>query len=297
MAENPIYHSSVLTYGSYLKVNELLTLQQTRGVPSHHDELLFIISHQVYELWFKQMLHELHAICGFLDADQPLRAAQLFERVHKIQHMLIEQLPLLETMFGVEFAKFRDSLRPASGFQSVQFRKIEFLCGNKNPKMLQLVGEDEAAKAEMATFLDKPTPYDHFVRHLSREDNDALRIPRTVLTRDTTQPHELNTALVDSLETLYRASDESYRTGKGERYYAQLRVAEHLLEFDEKFAIWRFHHVKMVERMIGGGMGTGGSSGAKYLAGTIRPFYPDLWAVRDRFGAPAGGKPAYGGHA
>lgn len=294
MAENPIYHSDKQTYGSYLKINELLGLQRPRT--EHHDELLFIISHQVYELWFKQMMHELEEVCGHLDADRPLRAAQLFERVHKIQHLLIEQIPMLETMFSVEFARFRDSLRPASGFQSVQFRKIEFFCGNKNPKMLALVGEDEAARAEMATFLDKTTPYDHFIRHLAREDNGIFKIPATALDRDTTLPHEEDERLVDSLEILYRAQHAGAESGKkdaGERYYSQMRVAEHLLEFDEKFAIWRFHHVKMVERMIGGGMGTGGSSGAKYLASTLaRPFWPDLWTVRNRLGGGYGGAPS-----
>ncbi|MBX3406614.1 MAG: hypothetical protein KF869_07605 [Phycisphaeraceae bacterium] len=294
MAENPIYHSDKQTYGTYLKINELLGLQRPRT--GHHDELLFIISHQVYELWFKQMMHELEEVCGHLDADRPLRAAQLFERIHKIQHLLIEQIPMLETMFSVEFARFRDSLRPASGFQSVQFRKIEFFCGNKNPKMLALVGEDEEAKREMATFLDKSTPYDHFIRHLAREDNGIFKIPREALARDTTQPHEPDERLVDSLEILYRAQHEGSQAGKknaGERYYAQMRIAEHLLEFDEKFAIWRFHHVKMVERMIGGGMGTGGSSGAKYLASTLsRPFWPDLWTVRNRLGGGYGGAPA-----
>ena len=294
MAENPIYHSDKQTYGSYLKINELLGLQRPRT--DHHDELLFIISHQVYELWFKQMMHELEEVCGHLDADRPLRAAQLFERVHKIQHLLIEQIPMLETMFSVEFARFRDSLRPASGFQSVQFRKIEFFCGNKNPKMLALVGEDDAARAEMATFLDKTTPYDHFLHHLAREDNGIFKIPREALTRDTTLPHEPDEKLVDSLEILYRAQHEGSEAGKknaGERYYAQMRVAEHLLEFDEKFSIWRFHHVKMVERMIGGMGGTGGSSGAKYLASTLsRPFWPDLWTVRDRLGGGYGGAPS-----
>ncbi len=282
-AENPIYHSTHLTYGSYLKVPELLNLQHPRT--GHRDELLFIIMHQVYELWFKQILHEMTGDMEFLDRDQPLRAAQLLDRIHKIQHLLIEQIPMMETMFSTEFAKFRDSLRPASGFQSVQFRILEFICGNKNPKMLQLVGEDDAAKAEMAAFLDKPTPYDHFIRHLAREDNSVFPIPPRALTRDTSQPHERDEELVSALEVLYRKQDEH---NTGERYYAQFRVAEHLLEFDEKFSIWRFHHVKMVERMIGSGMGTGGSSGAKYLASTLaRSFFPDIWAVRDRLGGGA----------
>jgi tryptophan 2,3-dioxygenase len=270
-------------------VPELLSLQRPKT--DHHDELLFIIAHQVYELWFKQTLHELHGVCAYLDADQPLRAAQLLERAQGIQHLLIEQIPLLETMFSVEFARFRDNLRPASGFQSVQFRKLEFLCGNKNPKMLALVGEDEAAKAEMATYLDRPTPYDHFVRHLAREDDNVFNIPQDALSRDTTKPHEPDPRLIAALETLYREQGKGHR---GERYYAQFRVAEHLLEFDEKMSIWRFHHVKMVQRMIGAGMGTGGSSGAKYLASTLeRNFFPDLWHVRDRLGGATAG---YGDH-
>jgi tryptophan 2,3-dioxygenase len=287
-AENPIYHSTTLTYGSYLKVPELLSLQKPKT--EHPDELLFIQAHQVYELWFKQMLHELQRIGEYLDADKPLRAAQLFERIHLIQHLLIEQIPLIESMFSTEFAKFRDALRPASGFQSVQFRKIEFLCGNKNPKMLALVGEDEAAKAEMATFLNKPTPYDHFLWHLAREDNNVFKIPAAFLKgkRDTAQPHEESPDLVNSLEILYRIHNDAQRAGNTERYYAQFRVAEHLLTFDEKTAIWRFHHVKMVERMIGLGTGTGGSSGAKYLASTIKPFFPDLWAVRNRLSGGGG---------
>lgn len=286
-----------MTYGTYLRVPELLALQQPRSTPPHHDELLFIISHQVYELWFKQMRHELDGACAYLDADEPLKAAQLFERIHKIQHLLIEQIPMLETMFAVDFAEFRSALNTASGFQSVQFRRIEFLCGNKNEKMLALVGEDGPEQArekrDMEIDLRRPTPYDHFLRHLAREDDDVFKVPPDALARDTSQPHDEHAGCVESLLTLYREHDR-YPRGKagkggggggGERYYAQFRVAEHLIEFDEKFAIWRFHHVKMVERMIGSRPGTGGSPGAKYLASTLaRPFFPDLWAVRTKLG-------------
>ena len=195
-------------------------------------------------------------------------------------------------MFSTEFAKFRDSLRPASGFQSVQFRKIEFLCGNKNAKMLALIGDEgpagDAARADMADYLAKPTPYDHFLRHLAREDNGVFQIPSEIINRDTSQPHEEDSRLVSSLEILYRKQDE-WGGEKGERYYAQFKVCEQLLEFDERFQIWRFCHVKMVERMIGSMSGTGGSSGAKYLASTVKTFWPDVWAVRarqaDRFNA------------
>lgn len=283
VAAGATYYSTKQTYGSYLKIPGLLSIQEPRT--SHHDELLFIIAHQVYELWFKQLLHELTAINAALDDDQPLAAAKMFDRVHKVQNLLIEQIPLLETMFAVDFAKFRDALRPASGFQSVQFRKMEFLCGNKNEKFLALVGEDEAAKAEMATFLDKPTPYDHFLRHLAREDRGEFKIPESVLKRDTSKPHEQESGCVEALARLYRLHDDPSSKRLGERYFAQYRVAEHLLEFDEKISIWRFHHVKMVERMIGSQSGTGGSSGAKYLWSTLeRPLYPDLWAVRSTLG-------------
>lgn len=276
--DNLIYHSEKLTYGSYLKIPQLLSLQKPLAGPAAHDETLFIISHQVYELWFRQMLHEVMEICRRLTPPsddqldtQALRAAHLFDRIHKIQALLIEQLPVLETMFSVDFATFRDQLAPASGFQSVQFRQLEFLCGAKNPKMLKLVGEDDAARQEMAKFLDAPTVYDHFMRHLSRA---GFEIPEAVLNRDTSQPHEANEQVLDAMEKLYRDSD---------RYYPQFRVAEHFLEFEERFQIWRFGHVKMVERMIGGGMGTGGSAGAKYLAGTLQiRLFPEVWMVRDR---------------
>jgi tryptophan 2,3-dioxygenase len=275
-----------LTYGQYLKVPELLGLQQRLSSPAHHDEMLFIISHQVYELWFKQLIHELERVNALLDRDEPLRAMQLMERCHRVQNLLIEQIPVLETMFSTEFAKFRSSLGTSSGFQSVQFRRLEFMCGAKNPRMLNLVGDDDAAREELQRALALPTPYDHFVRHLAREDHNVMEIPAEVLSRDTSRPHELHEGLVRSLVKLYRLQDAN---PAGERYYAQFAFAEALLTFEERLAIWRFHHVKMVERMIGGGAGTGGSSGAKYLAATLNiRLFPDLWAVRDGLGGAYG---------
>ncbi len=263
--------SGRLTYGSYLHVPELLSLQRELSHPPHHDELLFIVSHQVYELWFKQLLHEVAAVCDWLDRDEPLRAAQLFDRLHAIQHLLIEQIPLLETMFAVDFAQFRDHLRPASGFQSVQFRRLEFLCGAKNPRMIDLVGEDDESRRELAEALRQPTLYDHFLRHLARS---GFPIPAAVLARDVTLPHQPDEGVVDALLVLYQEPG---------RHYPHFRLAEHLLQLDERFAIWRFHHVKMVERMIGTRTGTGGSSGAKYLSSTLgMRFFPEIWQVRDR---------------
>jgi tryptophan 2,3-dioxygenase len=260
-----------LTYGSYLRVPDLLSLQREQSQPPHHDELLFIISHQVYELWFKQMLHEVASVCDWLDRDQPLRASQLFDRLLAIQHLLIEQIPLLETMFAVDFAQFRDHLRPASGFQSVQFRRLEFLCGAKNPALVDRVVEDDESRRNLAEALTQPTLYDHFLRHLART---GFAIPDAVLNRDVTQVHQPDEGVIDALQALYSDPD---------RHYPQFRLAEHLLQFDERFSIWRFHHVKMVERMIGSRIGTGGSSGAKYLA-----FFPEIWLVRDRLAGSYG---------
>jgi tryptophan 2,3-dioxygenase len=269
--------SGRLTYGSYLHVPELLALQRELSQPAHHDELLFIVSHQVYELWFKQLLHEIGAVCEWLDRDEPLRAAQLFDRLHAILHLLIEQIPLLETMFAVDFAQFRDHLRPASGFQSVQFRTLEFLCGAKNPRLIERVGEDEESRQELAEALRRPTLYDHFLRHLARA---GFPIPQAVLARDVALPHQADEGVIDALVGLYREPG---------RHYPQFRLAEHLLQWDESFAIWRFHHVKMVERMIGSRSGTGGSSGAKYLASTLgMRFFPEIWQVRDRIAASYG---------
>ncbi len=275
----PTEDSQRLTYASYLHVPELLTLQSELSEPAHHDELLFIVSHQVYELWFKQMLHETAAVCDWLDRDEPLRAAQLFDRLGAILHLLIEQIPLLETMFAVDFAQFRGHLRPASGFQSVQFRKLEFLFGAKNPRLISQVGEEDASRRELEAALAKPTLYDHFLHHLARR---GFAIPAAVLERDVSLVHQADDGVTRALVDLYEHSD---------LHYPQFRLAEHLLQLDERFAIWRFHHVKMVERMIGSLSGTGGSSGAKYLATTLSlRFFPEIWLVRDHLASGYGGR-------
>ncbi len=263
-----------ITYGSYLMVPQLLSLQQTLSKPEHHDELLFIMAHQVYELWFKQILHELESVATYLDADQPERATQLLERVHVIQKLLIDQIAVLETMFGVEFNKFRDNLRPASGFQSVQFRLLEFLAGAKNPRMAELVGDLPEDQAKLRAFLARPTLFDHLIRHLHRK---GFSMPAEVVARDTAQLYAGDERVAEAIAGVYRKHDH---------HWPLFRLCEHFVEFDERFSLWRFHHVKMVERMIGGGMGTGGSSGAKYLMATVSiRCFPDLWSVRDRLGA------------
>ncbi len=250
-----------LTYGSYLHVDELLSLQRPLSSPPHHDEMLFIVIHQVYELWFKQLLHELDALVGALDAGDVLRAGKLFRRVHAVQRILEEQVDVLETMTPQEFNAFRDHLNPASGFQSIQFREIEFLCGVRNEETLKHLVLDESQRARLERRLREPSLYD--------------RVRTFLATRG------FATATHDDLIDTYRAI-----YGDSERYYDLYLLLEDLIEFDERLLLWRGRHVRMVERMIGQKRGTGGSPGAAYLEGTLRyRLFPELWEVRTYLGS------------
>jgi tryptophan 2,3-dioxygenase len=252
--------SRPLSYGSYLKIDELLALQQPLSRPAHHDEMLFIVIHQVYELWFKQVLHEIDAAMDALDRDDLLRVGKLFRRIHAIQRLLEEQVDILETMTPQEFNQFRDNLNPASGFQSVQFRELEFACGLRRTEILQWVELDEAHRARLERRLREPSLYDHAKALLAR---------RGFATGSSDE-------LIESYRQIY--SDEG-------RYYDLHLLLEELIEFDERFLLWRGRHVRMVERMIGNKRGTGGSSGAEYLSRTLdQRFFPELWAVRTQLG-------------
>jgi tryptophan 2,3-dioxygenase len=249
-----------LSYGSYLKIDELLALQQPLSRPAHHDEMLFIVIHQVYELWFKQLLHEIDAAMLALDRDDLLRAGKAFRRIHAIQRLLEQQVDILETMTPQEFNQFRDHLNPASGFQSVQFRELEFACGLRRTEILQWIELDEAHRAQLERRLRDPSLYDHAKALLARRGFA------------TGSPEEL----IESYRQIY--SDEG-------RYYDLHLLLEELIEFDERFLLWRGRHVRMVERMIGNKRGTGGSSGAEYLSRTLdQRFFPELWAVRTQLG-------------
>ncbi len=249
-----------LSYGSYLKVDELLELQRPLSRPPHHDEMLFIIIHQVYELWFKQLLHELDATMAALDRDDLLRVAKQFHRIDTIQRLIEQQVDILETMTPQEFNQFRDHLNPASGFQSVQFRELEFACGLRRTEVLKWIELDDAQRARLERRAKEPSLYDR-VKEVLRRRGFA----------------------VDSSEQLI----ESYRriySNEGE-YYDLYLLLEALIEFDERFMLWRGRHVRMVERMIGQRTGTGGSSGAAYLESTLRyRFFPELWDVRTYLG-------------
>ena len=236
-----------LSYGSYLKVRELLELQS--GLSDEHDELLFIVAHQVYELWFKVVLFELEAARDRIDSDDVFFARHYLERVHVIEKLLVEQIEVLETMSPQDFLAFRSQLAPASGFQSVQFREIEFLSGLKEPKYLARLETSADETARLRRRLDEPSLDDAFHRLLERRGSPTL----LEVFRD--------------------------RQRHGDLY----DLCEALIDHDEAFAHWRARHVLMVERQIGGKTGTGGSSGAEYLRSTLgKRFYPELWEVRSQ---------------
>ena len=236
-----------LSYGSYLKVAELLDLQ--KGLSQEHDELLFIVAHQVYELWFKVLLFELEAARDRIDADDIFFARHYLHRVHVVERLLIEQIEVLETMSPQDFLAFRSKLAPASGFQSVQFREIEFLSGLKEPKYLERIEATTDEKARLNRRLEEPSIDDAF-RHLLERRGSP------------------------SLPDVFRDR---------ERYGDLFDLCEALLDHDQAFAHWRARHVLMVERQIGGKTGTGGSSGAQYLRRTLgKRFYPELWDVRSQ---------------
>ncbi len=256
----------LLSYGSYLQIDQLRSLQKLRSEPAQHDELLFIIIHQVYELWFKQLLHELDAIMQRMDDDEALGAQRLLRRCIEVQRVLIAQVKVLETMTPNDFLTFRDLLMPASGFQSTQFRAIEFVCGLRNETHLANHAEGSSEREELARRLQGPTVGESFYALLGRRgfalptagSDDGGRVARERRVRELTR--------------LYQQTDD---------HYDLYLLAEALVEFDEMFSLWRLHHIAMVERMIGSKPGTGGSEGVAYLRKTLdRKFFPELWELR-----------------
>jgi tryptophan 2,3-dioxygenase len=243
-----------LTYGSYLRIDELLALQQPRSSPAEHDEMLFIVIHQVYELWFKQVLHELDRLEQGFAAGNTAMALGTFKRILTILKTLVAQVDVLETMTPVEFGSFRSRLESASGFQSQQFRLIEVRLGKRDPRLLAYLhkaGGDTAAKARLEAALAAPPLYTRFLQFLAAQ---------AVAVGDDPKP---------ALIALYRAQSPL------------ATVCERMVDLDEGVQEWRYRHVKMVERTIGLKHGTGGSAGAGYLRTTLaEPLFPDLWAIR-----------------
>jgi tryptophan 2,3-dioxygenase len=257
-----------LTYSRYLRVDELLDLQQPRSDGPEHDEMLFIVIHQVYELWFKEILHEIDRVTRLLEANEAHRAQHTLKRVLTILKVLVAQLDILETMTPLEFMSFRARLEAASGFQSDQFRQLEFALGRKSrPAMARFAPGTRAHEALERRFAE-PTLWDAFLGYLARE---GYAVPQTALTRDVAQPIEPSEDLQPILIEIYRQDAKNSE------------ICERLVDLDEGIQEWRYRHVKMVERTIGVKMGTGGSAGAAYLRSTIGdPLFPDLWEIRSR---------------
>jgi tryptophan 2,3-dioxygenase len=257
-----------VTYGSYLCVDDLLTLQRPRSEGPEHDEILFIVIHQVYELWFKEMLHEIDYVRRLFEADDSYRAQHTLKRILTILKVMVAQLDILETMTPLEFMSFRQRLEAASGFQSDQFRQLEFVLGRKSAQAIARFAEGSRARGELQRRFSEPTLWDGFLRYLARE---KYAVPLSQLTRDVTAPIETSPEVQDILIDVYRQDTKNSE------------ICERLVDLDEGIQEWRYRHVKMVERTIGVKTGTGGSSGAPYLRTTIgTPLFPDLWAIRAR---------------
>jgi tryptophan 2,3-dioxygenase len=257
-----------VTYGSYLAVDELLELQRPRSEGPEHDEMLFIVIHQVYELWFKQLLHEVDRVIALLDARDLYRAQHSLKRILTILKVLVAQLDILETMTPLEFQSFRERLEAASGFQSDQFRQLEFVLGNKSAKAIERFAEGSRARNALQQRYGAATLWDAFLKYLSRE---GYAIPSQLLSRDVSARIEPSPELQSTLIDLYRRDPK------------HAEMCERLVDLDEGLQEWRYRHVKMVQRTIGAKIGTGGSAGAQYLVTTLMtPIFPDLWEIRSR---------------
>jgi tryptophan 2,3-dioxygenase len=255
-----------VTYGTYLKVDELLQLQQFRSPGPEHDEMLFIVIHQVYELWFKEVLHEFDRAMELLRGDDLHRAQHTLKRILTILKVLVAQLDILETMTPLEFQSFRDRLEAASGFQSDQFRQLEFVLGKKSRDAVERFQPGTRARTALERRWSAPTIWDAFLHYLHRE---GYEVPASALARDTTAAIEPSPELQQIIIGIYRRDPKN------------AELCERLVDLDEGAQEWRYRHVKMVERTIGTKKGTGGSAGAAYLRETVgRPAFPDLWEIR-----------------
>jgi tryptophan 2,3-dioxygenase len=269
-----------LTYAGYLRLDRLLTAQEPLSggpdVPPRHDELLFIIQHQTSELWLKLMIHELKAAIAFVREDRLDACFKILARVKLIQKQLFEQWAVLETLTPSEYEAFRPALGTSSGFQSAQYRALEFLLGNKQAAMVDVFRYDAAIHAELSALLHAPSLYDEYLRHLARR---GLPVPARCTERDWSQPYARDPDLVAAFKVIY---DDP------ERWWDAYEMAEKLVDVEESFQLWRFRHLKTVERTIGHKTGTGGSSGVGFLKRALdHTFFPELIDVRTLLGAKA----------
>ncbi len=266
-----------LSYAGYLRLDKLLTAQEplsgTAATPPRHDEMMFIIQHQTSELWMKLAIHELKAAIGFVRADRLAACFKILARVKLIQKQLFEQWAVLETLTPSEYEAFRPALGTSSGFQSAQYRALEFLLGNKQPTHVDVFRYDPAVHAELTALLHAPSLYDEFLRHLARR---GLPVPPACVERDWSQPHVRNPDLVAVFKSIYDDPDT---------WWDAYEMAEKLVDVEESFQLWRFRHLKTVERTIGHKTGTGGSSGVGFLKRALdHQFFPELIDVRTVIG-------------
>jgi tryptophan 2,3-dioxygenase len=259
---------AAVTYQSYLGLDTLLSLQVPRSEGPEHDEMLFIVIHQVYELWFKELLHELDHVAVLFRIDMPHRAQHTLKRILTILKVLVAQLDILETMTPLEFLSFRARLEAASGLQSNQFRQIEFVLGGKNETVLARFPEGSPGRLALEQRFKAPTVWDAFLHYLARE---GYPVPASQLKRDYSTPVQASSEIQEILIDVYRRDVKS------------AAICERLVDLDEGLAEWRYRHVRMVERTIGVKPGTGGSRGVAYLHSTMgRNLFPDLWEIRSR---------------
>lgn len=257
------------TYSDYLGLDEILNAQHPVADPPHHDEMLFIIQHQVAELWFKLSLHELRATIDMVRNDQLDGCTKIIARIKVVQQQLFSQWAVLETLTPIEYVQMRHVLGTASGFQSLQYRQFEFALGNKNPGVLEIHGEDTEAGQVLREWLFRPSLYDEFLRHLHRQGH---AVPDDRVERDWSQPYESHPGVVAVFKKIYE---------NPERYWDAYDVCEKLVDLEENFQLWRFRHMKTVERIIGYKSGTGGSSGVPFLRRALDlRFFPELLEVR-----------------
>ncbi len=265
--------TGAMSYGRYLDLERLLGAQHPVSSPEHHDELLFIVQHQTSELWLKLVLHELRAARAYLASDAVGAALKSLARVKNIQRTLTEQWSVLATLTPREYAQFRGDLGNASGFQSAQYRAVEFILGNKNAAMLKVFYSEPEAQEVLAELLDSPTLYDEFLALLARL---GFAVPAQVLERDKREPWRFEPALVPIFRQIYESEDTPWRV---------YEACESLVDVEDNFQLWRFRHVLTVRRTIGAKTGTGGSSGLGFLQRALDlTFFPELYAVRTEIG-------------